>query len=61
MDRIREDFAVGRYICSVCGYMYDEAEGAPDDDIPPGTRFEELPGDWACPACGASEEDFSEE
>ncbi len=47
-----------RWECVICGFIYDEAEGLPDDGIPPGTRFEDLPDDWECPDCGASKFDF---
>ncbi len=47
-----------KYVCTVCGYVYDPTEGDPDSDIPPGTPFEYLPDDWCCPVCGASKEDF---
>ena len=47
-----------RYICSVCGYVYNPAEGDPDGGIPPGTPFEKLPGDWTCPVCGARKNQF---
>jgi rubredoxin-NAD+ reductase len=47
-----------RYICIVCGYIYDEAEGDPDGDLPPGTRFEDIPEDWYCPICGVTKADF---
>ncbi len=43
--------ATGKYICSVCGYVYDPAEGDPANGIPAGTPFEELPDDWHCPRC----------
>jgi rubredoxin len=48
-----------KYECNVCGYIYDPANGDPDVDIAPGTSFEDLPGDWVCPECGAPKEDFS--
>jgi len=48
-----------RYYCTVCGYEYDPALGDPEHDIPPGTRFEDLPDDWVCPSCGAEKADFS--
>ncbi|MCX6252682.1 MAG: rubredoxin [Bacteroidetes bacterium] len=48
-----------KYKCTICGYVYDEAEGDPSLDIPPGTSFEDLPADWTCPACEASKEEFS--
>ncbi|HPE61117.1 MAG: rubredoxin [Thiothrix sp.] len=46
------------WMCLVCGWLYDEAGGAPDDGIPPGTRWEDIPDDWACPECGAAKADF---
>lgn len=46
------------YVCVVCGFVYDEAKGLPEDGFPPGTRFEDIPGDWMCPDCGVSKEDF---
>ncbi|HIQ79174.1 MAG TPA: rubredoxin [Candidatus Scatomorpha intestinavium] len=50
-----------RYVCSLCGYVYDEAEGAPDGGVKPGTAFEDLPEDWVCPLCGAPREEFEQE
>lgn len=47
-----------KYECVICGFIYDEAEGLPDDGFPPGTRFEELPEEWECPDCGISKSDF---
>ncbi|SMO55805.1 Rubredoxin [Balnearium lithotrophicum] len=47
-----------KYICIPCGYIYDPEIGDSDNGIPPGTPFEELPEDWACPWCGAPKEDF---
>lgn len=44
--------------CLVCGLLYDEAKGWPDDNIPPGTRWENVPDDWECPDCGVGKEDF---
>jgi rubredoxin len=41
-----------------CGFIYDEAEGWPDDDLPPGTRWEDVPDDWICPECGTPKSDF---
>lgn len=46
------------YECSVCGYVYNPAEGDPDRGIAPGTPFEELPEDWTCPLCGVAKSDF---
>ncbi len=53
--------AADRYVCSVCGYVYDPAKGDPDGGVAPGTRFEDLPDDWTCPVCGAAKEEFNKE
>ena len=42
-----------KYMCLICGFIYDEAAGMPEEDIPPGTRWEDLPMNWSCPDCGA--------
>jgi rubredoxin len=47
-----------KYQCIVCGFVYDEAEGLPDEGIAAGTRWDEIPVDWACPECGVSKGDF---
>jgi rubredoxin len=47
-----------KWQCVVCGFIYDEAEGWPDDDIPPGTAWDDIPNDWVCPDCGVGKEDF---
>ena len=47
-----------KYICDVCGYVYDPAKGDPDNNIPPNTAFEDLPDDYECPVCGAGKSDF---
>jgi len=49
---------MGKWQCTVCGYIYDPKEGDPENGIPPGTPFEELPDDWVCSDCGAPKEDF---
>lgn len=50
-----------RYVCSICGYVYDPVKGDPDSDVAPGTRFEDLPDDWICPICGATKTAFEKE
>lgn len=50
-----------KYVCTICGYIYDEAVGIPSAGITAGTRWEELPEDWVCPLCGASKADFKEQ
>jgi rubredoxin len=47
-----------KYICEVCGYVYDPAEGDPSSDIPAGTVFEDLPEDWLCPLCQVGKDQF---
>ncbi len=47
-----------KYMCLICGWIYDEADGAPDEGIAPGTRWEDVPPNWTCPECGARKEDF---
>lgn len=49
-----------KYVCVICGYVYDPAAGDPDNGIAPGTAFEDLPADWVCPLCGVGKEDFKE-
>jgi len=46
------------WLCVVCGLIYNERDGWPDDGIAAGTRWEDVPEDWACPDCGASKADF---
>ena len=50
-----------RYVCQVCGYIYDPDEGDPDNGVEAGSPFEEIPEDWVCPMCGAPKEDFEPE
>ncbi|MCI6857873.1 MAG: rubredoxin [Eubacterium sp.] len=49
------------YKCEMCGYIYSEADGDPDNGIAPGTKFEDLPADWVCPLCGVGKDEFVEE
>jgi rubredoxin len=46
------------YMCLICGWVYSEADGLPDEGISPGTLWADVPMNWACPECGASKEDF---
>jgi rubredoxin len=50
-----------KYVCAVCGYVYDPEKGDPDGNIPAGTSFEDLPDDWVCPVCGSGKDEFSPE
>ncbi len=47
-----------KYECVICGYIYDEELGIPDDGIAPGTKWDDIPEDWECPDCGISKFDF---
>lgn len=49
---------MNKYICTVCGYVYDEEKGIPEEGIAPGTTWDELPEDWVCPLCGATKAEF---
>ena len=46
------------YMCLICGWLYNEAEGCPEDGIAPGTRWEDVPADWTCPECAARKDNF---
>ena len=48
-----------QYICDACGYIYDEAVGDADSGLAAGTRYEDIPDDWACPLCGVTKSDFT--
>ena len=50
-----------KYVCELCGWVYDEELGDPDNGIAPGTKFEDLPEDFECPLCGADKDQFSKE
>ena len=46
------------YVCTICGYIYDPAQGDPDNGVPAGTAWENVPDDWTCPVCGAAKDQF---
>jgi rubredoxin len=46
------------FICIVCGFVYNEEAGRPEDGIAPGTPWADVPDDWACPDCGVAKADF---
>ena len=50
-----------KYVCDVCGWVYDESVGDPDNGIAAGTKFDDLPDDFACPLCGVGKDSFSPE
>ena len=47
-----------KWQCLVCGFIYDEARGLPEEGIPPGASWDDIPDDWECPECGVGKEDF---
>lgn len=49
---------MAKYVCTICGYVYDESKGIPEKGIAPGFVFEDLPEDWSCPLCGAPKSAF---
>lgn len=57
--KTEDDFM--KYVCDVCGWVYDENEGYPEGGIAPGTKFEDLPDDFECPLCGVGKDSFSAE
>ncbi|MBA7667761.1 Rubredoxin [subsurface metagenome] len=50
---------IGKWQCTICGYIYDPDFGDPDNGILSGTSYEELPEDWVCPVCGAQMDKFN--
>ncbi len=46
------------WMCLICGWMYDEAQGSPEDGLAAGTAWADVPMNWVCPECGARKEDF---
>ena len=53
-----DDVPYRSWMCVVCGFIYDEAEGLPEEGIAAGTRWDEIPDDWCCPDCGVTKADF---
>lgn len=49
-----------KFLCVVCGFIYDEVKGDPDSGLAPGTKWEDIPEDWSCPECGVTKADFEE-
>ena len=50
-----------KYRCTVCGYIYDPAEGDPDNGVAPGTSWADVPEDWVCPVCAVGKDMFEAE
>ncbi len=49
---------LARWLCQLCGFVYDEAAGLPEEGIAPGTRWADVPDSWGCPDCGGFKEEF---
>jgi rubredoxin len=47
------------WVCLICGWIYNEEEGLPDEGIPAGTRFADIPADWRCPLCDVGKDEFA--
>ncbi len=58
---IEEVKKMDKYVCDVCGYVYDPKKGDLANGVQPGTKFKDIPDDWVCPVCGASKKSFSKE
>jgi rubredoxin len=58
MNAAPDPIVFEQWICTCCGYVYDPATGDPQNGIPPGTPFEQLPADWHCPVCYALKKAF---
>lgn len=56
-NSVKGDFPM-KYVCELCGWSYDEAEGYPEGDIVPGTKWEDVPEDFVCPVCMANKDQF---
>jgi rubredoxin len=57
----RKAIKMEKYICNLCGYIYDPALGDPDGACKPGTAFADVPDSWVCPVCGADKSEFEKE
>ena len=53
-----ESIFMRTWMCLICGWVYDEEAGLPEEGIAPGTKWEDVPPNWVCPECGARKEDF---
>ena len=50
-----------KHVCTICGYVYNEADGDPDNGVAAGTKWDDVPADWVCPVCGADKSAFEKE
>jgi rubredoxin len=58
-DYKRRETSMKKYVCDVCGYIYDPEKGDPDSGVQPGTAFADVGEDWVCPTCGVGKDSFS--
>lgn len=56
-----EEKIMANYVCTVCGYLYEEENGCPDQNVAPGTKFEDVSEDFVCPLCGVGKDMFEAE
>lgn len=61
INSLNSEVLLMKYVCTVCGWVYDEAEGYPEGGIAPGTKFADLPADFECPLCGVGKDQFEAE
>jgi rubredoxin len=54
----RKGYAMEKYVCTICDWVFDPVQGDPENGIAPGVEFEDLPDDWLCPVCGAPKSEF---
>ena len=57
-EAVKEEEKMEKYVCTVCGYVYDQVKGDPDGGIAAGTAFADIPDDWVCPVCGVGKDQF---
>lgn len=57
---MKEVILMKKYVCTVCGYIYDPEAGDPDNGVDAGTAFEDVPEDWVCPLCSLGKDVFEE-
>lgn len=60
-EEVKKGGKTMKYVCGVCGYVYDEAIGDPEHGIPAGTTWDKVPADWVCPVCGVGKDQFNAE
>ncbi len=57
-DKLSAKIEYKTLMCLICGWIYDEQAGLPEEGIPAGTLWADVPMNWTCPECGARKEDF---